>query len=68
MSTLRKSLPAEVHGVASAGHAPESARPDYVMLPIARKWGEHRTVSAKFIAFAYVFTGISVFMVTALVR
>ncbi len=68
MSTLTKSLPAEVKGETSAGLARDGAGYDYVMLPIARKWGEHRTVSSRFIAFAYVFTGISVFTVTALVR
>ncbi len=68
MSTLTKSVPVEVQGRASAGPAQNTAGPEYVMLPIARKWGERRPISARFIAFAYVVTGISVFTVTALVR
>ncbi|HEY2215520.1 MAG TPA: hypothetical protein VGH31_10720 [Acidimicrobiales bacterium] len=68
MSTLTKGLPAEVNGETSAARARDAAGYDYVMLPIARKWGERRALSAKVIAFAYVFTGVSVFTVTALVR
>jgi hypothetical protein len=68
MSTLTKGLPAEVKGETSAAPARETARPDYVMLPIARKWGERRVVSPQVIGFVYLFTGVSVFLVTALVR
>jgi hypothetical protein len=68
MSTVRASVRAEAKGKASVAPAREPARPDFVMLPIARKWGERRPVPAKLIAFVYVFTGISVFAVTALIR
>jgi hypothetical protein len=68
MSTVMGSVRAEVKREASAALARESVQPDFVMLPIARKWGERRRVSHTFIGFAYVVTGVSVFLVTALFR
>jgi hypothetical protein len=68
MSTVTTSLPAEVKGEASAGPARDADRPDFVMLPIARQWGEHRHVTPAFKAFVGLFTGISAFAITALIR
>ncbi len=42
--------------------------PDFVMLPVARQWGEHRVVPPAVKVFVGLFTGITAFAVTALIR